>query len=111
MEHGAIDQLLEELSNLILDLTAIRDGMIESAERQTLNARIGSLSNLWRHLDEERAELAGSELSDATSALERIAAEVRAERRRLQDTTGVMRSAERAIAIVERIVDRIVQAR
>ncbi len=108
MKNEANDQLLEELSNVILDLTAIRDGLRESEERQTLNAQIGSLSSLWRHLDGARAELADAELSAATLALERIASEVKSERRRLHDTTKVMRWAAQAISIVERVVGMVV---
>lgn len=104
MQRGAIDQLLEELSNVILDLTAIRDRMPESEERQTLNDQIGSLSNLWRHLDQVRAELAEAELSDAAAALKQIGSEVKTERRRLQDTTQVMRWAAQAISIAERVL-------
>lgn len=97
------ENILDELSTIILDLGAIREKVTDSTDRSAINNQIKALTKWWRTIDDKRAEQSDSEIDNAKKSLEAITKDLKAEKKNLKKVAVVIHRAAQAIAIAEKI--------
>ncbi len=102
------EDILDQLSALILDLGSIREQTTDAIDRAAMNNQIMALTKLWRRIDDIRAAESIEGLSDSKAALEAISKELKREKKKLQNVAKVIYKAAQAIAIAEKVVKRVV---
>ncbi len=102
------EDILDELSTIILDLGAIREQITDSVDRAAINSQIKALTKWWRTIDDERAGQSNPDITDAKNALAAISKELKTEKKKLKKVAVVIHRAAQAIAIAEKIAKMIV---
>ena len=102
------EDILDELSTIIMDLGSIREQITNSIDRAAINSQIKALTKWWRRIDDIRAGQSNNEISDAKKALVAITKELKGEKKKLKKVAVVIHRAAQAIAIAEKIAKMIV---
>ncbi len=102
------EDVLDEISTIILDLGAIREKVTDSTDRSAINNQIKALTKHWRAIDDERAGESDSEIDSAKKSLEGITKDLKAEKKKLKRVAVVIHRAAQAIAIAEKVAKRFI---
>jgi phytoene/squalene synthetase len=97
------EDILDELSTIIMDLGAIREQVTDTVDRSAINNQIKALTKWWRTIDDERAGQSNNEIDNAKKALVEITKDLKAEKKNLKKVAVVIHRAAQAIAIVEKV--------
>jgi hypothetical protein len=101
------EEILNDLSTIILDLGAIRERVTDAVDRSAINNQIKALTKWWRTIDDERASHSNDEIDAAKKSLEQITKDLKAEKEKLTNVAVVIHRAAQAIAIAERVAKLI----
>jgi hypothetical protein len=101
------EDILDELSTIILDLGAIREQITDAVDRAAINSQIKALTKWWRTIDDVRAGQSNNEITDAKKSLVAITKELKGEKKKLKKVSVVIHRAAQAIAIVEKVAKMI----
>ncbi len=101
------EDILDELSTIIMDLGAIREKVTDSIDRSAINNQIKALTKWWRTIDDERAGQSNDEINNAKNSLEQITKDLKAEKNKLTNVAVVIHRAAQAIAIAEKVAKLI----
>ena len=102
------EDILDELSTIIMDLGAIREQITDSVDRSAINNQIKALIKWWRKIDDARASQSNSEIDDASKGLKAITKELKEEKKKLKRVAVVIHRAAQAIAYAEKVAKLIV---
>jgi len=98
------EDILDDLSTIIMDLGAIREQVTDLVERAEINSQIKSLTKCWKTIDNIRASQSKHAIDDAKKELEEITKELKVQKKQLKKVTEVIHRAAQAVAIAERVV-------
>ncbi len=74
------EDILDELSTIIMDLGAIREKVTDATDRSAINNQIKALTKWWRTIDDERASQSNDEIESAKNSLEQITNDLKIEK-------------------------------
>jgi hypothetical protein len=97
------EDILDELSTIIMDLGAIREQVTDSVDRSAINNQIKALTKWWRKIDDERAGESNKEIDNSKKTLVAIAKDLKAEKKNLKEVAVVIHRAAQTIAIAEKV--------
>lgn len=103
-----LEQILDNLNTIITDLAAIRENVSDATDRSVINNQIRDLSQWWRAIDDKRAAQTDSELDTANTALAQITQDLASEKKKLTQVAVVIHRASQAVAIAEKVAQRLV---
>jgi len=98
------EDILDDLSTIIMDLGAIREQVADPAERAEINSQIKSLTKSWKTIDNIRASQSNYAIDDAKKELEEITKDLKVQKKKLQKVAEVIHRAAQAVAIAERVI-------
>lgn len=101
------EDILDELSTIILDLGAIREKVTDPIDRSAINNQIQALTKWWRTIDDVRSSQTNNEIDNAKDALQKITGDLKTEKDKLTQVTVVIHRTAQAIAIAERVAKLI----
>ena len=101
------EDILDDLSTIIMDLGAIREQVTDPAERAEINSQIKALTKSWKTIDSRRTEQSNSAIDNAKKELETITKELKVQKKKLQKVAEVIHRAARAVAIAERVAKMV----
>ncbi len=97
------EDILDDLSTIIMDLGAIREQVTDPAERAEINSQIKSLTKSWKTIDNIRANQSNYAIDGAKKELEEITKDLKVQKKQLQKVAHVVQRAAKAVSIVEKI--------
>jgi len=101
------EDVLNQLSTIIMDLGAIRERAASEVDRAAVRSQIKALSKWWRKIDDERAGQSDQEIADAAAALKGISEDLKKEKKKLGEVAKVIHRAAQAIGIAEKVFKKI----
>ena len=102
-----LEDILDELSTIIMDLGAIREKVTDSVDRSAINNQIKALTKWWRKIDDERTIESNKEIDDSKKALAAITKDLKAEKKNLKKVAVVIHRAAQTIAIAEKVAKMV----
>ncbi len=101
------EEILDELSTIIMDLGAIRVQVTDSVDRSAINNQIKALTKWWRTIDDIRASQSNDEIDKAKKELMAITKDLKMEKKKVQKVAVVIHRGAQAIAIAERVAKMV----
>jgi len=101
------ENILDQLSTIIMELGAIREKTTDQDDRAALNSQIKALTKWWRKIDDERAGQSDEDITQATNALKGIAKDLKTEKKKLQNIAKTIHRAAQAIGIAEKVFKKV----
>jgi len=98
------EDILDDLSTIIMDLCAIREQVRGPAERAEINSQIKALTKYWKTIDNMRASQSNHAIDDAKKELEEITKDLKVQKKQLIKVAETIHRAAQAVAIAERVV-------
>lgn len=98
------EDILDDLSTIIMDLGAIREQVTDPTERAEINSQIKALTKCWKTIDNTRASQSNHAIDDAKKVLEEITKDLKVQKKKLQKVAEVIHRAAQAVAIAERVI-------